>query len=107
VLEMTNPRHKHEWRVWEKAKLEGRKLIAGVISHTTNVVEHPELVAERLVGLAKLVGRDSLIAGTECGFARGPFVQRVHPSITWAKLGTLVESARIASKHLWARRTAA
>jgi 5-methyltetrahydropteroyltriglutamate--homocysteine methyltransferase len=108
VLEMANPRHEHEWRVWEKVKLpKGRTLIPGVISHTTNVVEHPELVAERLVRLAKLVGRDSLIAGTDCGFAQGPFVQRVHPSIMWAKLRALVEGARIASKHLWARRTTA
>ena len=64
-------------------------------------------MAERLVRLATLVGRDNLIAGTECGFAQGPFVQRVHPSIMWAKLRTLVEGARIASEHLWARRSAA
>ena len=64
----------------------GRKLIPGVISHATNVVEHPELVAERLIRLARLVGRDNLMAGTDCGFAQGPFVQRVHPSIMWAKL---------------------
>ncbi len=108
VLEMANPRHEHEWRIWEKVKLpQGRKLIPGVISHTTNVVEHPKLVAERLVRLATLVGRDNLIAGTDCGFAQGPFVQRVHPSIMWAKLRTLVEGARIASEHLWARRSAA
>ena len=108
LLEMANPRHEHEWRVWERVKLpKGRMLIPGVISHATNVVEHPELVAERLVRLAKLVGRDNLMAGTDCGFAQGPFVQRVHPSIMWAKLKTLVEGARLASKHLWARRAAA
>jgi len=108
LLEMANPRHEHEWRLWEKVKLpKGRKLIPGVISHATNVVEHPELVAERLVRLAKLVGPDSLMAGTDCGFAQGPFVQRVHPSIMWAKLRTLVEGARLASKHLWPRRAAA
>ena len=76
-------------------------------SHATNIVEHPELVAERLVRLAKLVGRDNLMAGTDCGFAQGPFVQRVHPSIMWAKLRTLVEGARLASKHLWPHRAAA
>jgi 5-methyltetrahydropteroyltriglutamate--homocysteine methyltransferase len=107
LLEMANPRHEHEWRVWETVKLpQGRKLIPGVISHQTNVVEHPELVAERLLRLAKLVGRDNVIAGTDCGFAQGPFVQRVHPSIMWAKLRALVEGARIASKRLWARRAA-
>ena len=102
LLEMANPRHEHEWRLWEKTKLpKGRALIPGVISHATNVVEHPKLVAERLVRLAKLVGRDSIMAGTDCGFAQGPFVQRVHPSIMWAKLRTLVEGARLASKQLW------
>jgi 5-methyltetrahydropteroyltriglutamate--homocysteine methyltransferase len=107
LLEMANPRHEHEWRVWEAVKLpSGRKLIPGVISHQTNVVEHPELVAERIMRLAKLVGRDNVIASTDCGFAQGPFVQRVHPSIMWAKLRALVEGARIASKHLWRRRAA-
>ena len=102
VIEGANPRHEHEWRVWETAKLpEGRVLIPGVISHATNVVEHPELVAERIVRLAKLVGRENVIAGTDCGFAQGPFHRRVHPSIMWAKLGALVEGARIASKELW------
>jgi 5-methyltetrahydropteroyltriglutamate--homocysteine methyltransferase len=102
VIEGANPRHEHEWRVWETAKLpEGRVLIPGVISHATNVVEHPELVAERVVRLAKLVGRENVIAGTDCGFAQGPFHRRVHPSIMWAKLGALVEGARIASKELW------
>jgi 5-methyltetrahydropteroyltriglutamate--homocysteine methyltransferase len=101
LLEMANPRHEHEWRVWEKVKLpKGRKLIPGVISHATNVVEHPELIAERLVRLAELVGPNNLMAGTDCGFAQGPFVQRVHPSIMWAKLRSLVEGARLASKQL-------
>ena len=101
LLEMANPRHEHEWRVWEKVKLpKGRKLIPGVISHATNVVEHPELIAERLVRLAELVGPNNLTAGTDCGFAQGPFVQRVHPSIMWAKLRSLVEGARLASKKL-------
>jgi hypothetical protein len=76
-------------------------LILGVISHATNVVEHPELVAERIVRLAKLVGRENVIAGTDCGFAQQPFYQRVHPTIQWAKLAALVEGARLASKELW------
>ena len=104
VLEMANPRHEHEWRVWENVKLpKGAVLIPGVISHATNVVEHPELVAERIVRLAKLVGRENVIAGTDCGFAQQPFYQRVHPSIQWAKLQALAEGARIASKELWGR----
>jgi 5-methyltetrahydropteroyltriglutamate--homocysteine methyltransferase len=102
VLEGANPRHEHEWRVWESAKLpEGKVLIPGVISHATNVVEHPELVAERIVRLAKLVGRENVIAGTDCGFAQGPFCRRVHPSIMWAKLDAMVKGAAIASAELW------
>jgi 5-methyltetrahydropteroyltriglutamate--homocysteine methyltransferase len=102
LLEMANPRHEHEWRVWESIKLPaGRALIPGVISHATNIVEHPELICDRLVRLANLLGRESVIAGTDCGFAQGPFVQRVHPSIMWAKLQMLVEGARLASRKLW------
>jgi 5-methyltetrahydropteroyltriglutamate--homocysteine methyltransferase len=102
VIEGANPRHEREWKVWKDAKLpEGRVLIPGVISHATNVVEHPELVAERVVRLAKLVGRDNVIAGTDCGFAQGPFHRRVHPSIMWAKLEALAAGARLASKELW------
>ena len=102
VIEGANPRHEHEWRVWENAKLpKGKVLIPGVISHATNVVEHPELVAERIVRLAKLVGRENVLAGTDCGFAQGPFHRRVHPSIMWAKLDALVQGARLASAELW------
>jgi 5-methyltetrahydropteroyltriglutamate--homocysteine methyltransferase len=102
VIEGANPRHEHEWRVWETAKLPaGRLLIPGVISHATNVVEHPELVAERIVRIAQLVGRENLLAGTDCGFAQGPFHRRVHPSIMWAKLDALVQGARLASAQLW------
>ncbi len=102
LIEGANPRHEHEWRVWEKAKLPpGSLLVPGVISHATNVVEHPELVAERIVRLARLVGRDNVIAGTDCGFAQGPFHRRVHPSIMWAKLEALAEGARLASRELW------
>ena len=102
LIEGANPRHEHEWRVWEKARLPaGRKLVPGVISHATNIVEHPELVAERLVRYAKVVGRENVMAGTDCGFAQGPFHRRVHQSIMWAKLDALVEGARLASRELW------
>ena len=102
VLEMANPRHEHEWAVWKDVKLpDGKVLIPGVISHATNVVEHPELVAERIVRLAEAVGRENVIGSTDCGFAQGPFHRRVHPTVQWAKLGALVEGARIASERLW------
>ncbi|HEX5779524.1 MAG TPA: cobalamin-independent methionine synthase II family protein [Xanthobacteraceae bacterium] len=101
-LEMANPRHEHEWRVWESVKLpEGKYLLPGLVSHATNIVEHPELVAERIVRLAKLVGRDRVVASTDCGFAQGPFARRVHPQIMWAKLRALAEGARIATRQLW------
>ena len=106
-IEMGNPRHEHEWRVWEMVKLPpGKTLIPGVISHATNVVEHPELVAERLTRLAKLVGRENVIGGTDCGFAQTPYVRRVHPSIMWAKLEALAVGARLASQELWGRKAA-
>jgi 5-methyltetrahydropteroyltriglutamate--homocysteine methyltransferase len=79
----------------------GAVLIPGVISHVSNVVEHPELVCERIVRLAKLVGRENVIAGSDCGFAQQPTHQRVHPTIQWAKLEALAEGARLASKELW------
>jgi 5-methyltetrahydropteroyltriglutamate--homocysteine methyltransferase len=102
VIEGANPRHEHEWVVWKDVKMpEGRLLIPGVISHATNVVEHPELVAERIVRLARLLGRENVVAGTDCGFAQGPFHRRVHPTVMWAKLEALVEGARLASKELW------
>ncbi len=101
-LEMANARHEHEWRVWEKTSLpNGKVLYPGVVTHSTNIVEHPELVAERIVRLARLVGRERVIASTDCGFAQGPFARRVHPSIQWAKLGSLSEGARLASEELW------
>ena len=102
-LEMANPRHEHEWRVWESVKLPpGKVLLPGVVTHSTNIVEHPDLVAERIVRLAKLVGRERVIASTDCGFAQGTFTRRTHPSIQWAKLEALVEGARRATKALWA-----
>jgi 5-methyltetrahydropteroyltriglutamate--homocysteine methyltransferase len=108
LFEAANPRHEHEWRVWEQVKLPpGKTLVPGVISHATNVVEHPELVSERLVRLAKIVGRENVMGGTDCGFAQGPFIRRVHPSIQWAKLKALAEGARLATVELWGRKQAA
>jgi 5-methyltetrahydropteroyltriglutamate--homocysteine methyltransferase len=93
--------------VWQSVKLPpGKTLIPGCVSHATNIVEHPELVAQRLVRLAKLVGRENVMAGTDCGFAQSPFAQRVHPTIMWAKLKSLAEGARIASRELWGRAAA-
>ena len=107
-FEAANPRHAHEWRVWETVKLRrGQVLIPGVISHATNIVEHPELVAERIVRLAEIVGRENVIGGTDCGFAQSPFARRVHPSIMWAKLKSLAEGARIATQALWGKKAAA
>jgi 5-methyltetrahydropteroyltriglutamate--homocysteine methyltransferase len=102
VIESANPRHEHEWQVWKNVKLpEGKMLIPGVISHATNVVEHPELIAERITRFADLLGRENVIAGTDCGFAQGTFYRRVHPTVMWAKFEALVEGARLASKQLW------
>jgi 5-methyltetrahydropteroyltriglutamate--homocysteine methyltransferase len=102
VIEGANPRHEHEWKVWQDVKLpEGRVLVPGVISHATNIVEHPELVSQRIVRLARLVGRENVIASTDCGFAQSPMYRRVHPSIMWAKLESLAEGARLATKELW------
>jgi 5-methyltetrahydropteroyltriglutamate--homocysteine methyltransferase len=102
AIEQANPRHEHEWRVWEDVKLpDGKKLIPGVVTHHTSVIEHPELVAQRLVRLANVVGRENVMAGTDCGFAQGSFIQRVHPEIQWAKLAALAEGARLASRELW------
>jgi 5-methyltetrahydropteroyltriglutamate--homocysteine methyltransferase len=104
-IELANPRHEHEWRVWKDIKLPaGTVLIPGVISHATNIVEHPELVAERIVRLARLVGRENVIASTDCGFAQVTYFARVHPSIMWAKLQALADGARLASKELWQKR---
>jgi 5-methyltetrahydropteroyltriglutamate--homocysteine methyltransferase len=102
VIESANPRHEHEWQVWKNVKLpDGKVLIPGVISHATNVVEHPELIAERTLRFANLVGRENVMIGTDCGFAQGTFYRRVHPSVMWAKFEALVEGARLASKQLW------
>jgi len=102
LMEQANPRHEHEWRIWEDVPLpDGKVLVPGVVTHHTNVVEHPELIAQRLVRLANVVGRDRVMGGTDCGFAQGAFMHRVHEEIQWAKLASLVEGARIASRELW------
>jgi 5-methyltetrahydropteroyltriglutamate--homocysteine methyltransferase len=101
LFEAANPRHEHEWRVWEDVDLPDGKILApGVISHATNVVEHPELVAERLERIARIVGPDRVVGSTDCGFAQGPYLRRVHPTIQWAKLEALAEGAKIASRNL-------
>jgi 5-methyltetrahydropteroyltriglutamate--homocysteine methyltransferase len=97
LIEGANPRHEHEWQVWKDVKLpSGRKLGAGVITHATNIVEHPELVAERVGRLAKILGPENVLASTDCGFAQGPFHRRVHPTVMWAKLESLAEGAALA-----------
>jgi 5-methyltetrahydropteroyltriglutamate--homocysteine methyltransferase len=102
LMEQANPRHEHEWKIWADVALpEGKVLVPGVVTHHTNVVEHPELVAQRLIRLAGVVGRDRIQAGTDCGFAQGAFIRRVHEEIQWAKLSSLAEGARIASRELW------
>lgn len=104
VIEGANPRHEHEWKVWGERKPPNDRILAtGVISHATNIVEHPELVAERITRIAKLIGRENVIAGTDCGFAQGPFYRRVHPSIMWAKFQALSQGAALASKELWGK----
>lgn len=107
ALEQANPRHEHEWKVWEDVELpEDRVLLPGLITHATNIIEHPELVAQRIVRLANVVGRERVIASTDCGFAQTPYLTRVHPSLIWAKLESLVEGARLATKALWGERAA-
>jgi 5-methyltetrahydropteroyltriglutamate--homocysteine methyltransferase len=101
-VEAANPRHEYEWRVWQDVKLpDGKLLIPGVITHSTNVVEHPETVAQRIERYAGVVGRENVVAGTDCGFAQGWTMARTHPSIQWAKLAALAEGARRASHRLW------
>jgi len=101
-FEAANPRHEHEWVVFKEVKLpEGKVIIPGVLDSTTNFIEHPELVAQRLVRYARLVGRENVIAGTDCGFATFAERPTVDPRIAWAKLGAMAEGARLASKRLW------
>jgi 5-methyltetrahydropteroyltriglutamate--homocysteine methyltransferase len=106
-IEAGNVRHEHEWRVWEKVKFPKVKiLIPGVVTHHTTTVEHPQLVADRIVRFAKLLGRENVIAGTDCGFAQMESLRRVHPQVMWAKLESLAEGARLATEELWSRKAA-
>jgi len=101
-FEASNPRHEHEWTVWKDARVpDGTILIPGVITHSTVLVEHPELVAQRLVKYAGVVGRENVIAGTDCGFATFAGADEIHASIVWAKFESLVKGAQIASRELW------
>ena len=101
-LEAANPRHEHEWAVWNEIALPSDKiLLPGVIDTSTNYVEHPDLVAQRIVRLAQLLGRERVIAGTDCGFGTSGAGDEVHPEVAWAKLAALVEGARLASQRLY------
>ena len=96
-VEAGNVRHVHEWRVWKDTKLpDGKLLIPGVVGHATNIVEHPQVVADRIARYAQVVGRENVIAGTDCGLGG-----RVHSQIAWAKLEALAKGAELASKELW------
>jgi 5-methyltetrahydropteroyltriglutamate--homocysteine methyltransferase len=101
-IEAANPRHEHEWRVWQGGRLpKGRILIPGVITHHTITVEHPRLVADRIIRYAKIVGPENVIAGTDCGFAQLDMIERVPEPVMWAKFEALVEGAALASKELF------
>jgi 5-methyltetrahydropteroyltriglutamate--homocysteine methyltransferase len=102
-FEAANARHEHEYRVWENVKLpEGKVLIPGVVTHASNIVEHPELIAERIVRFARLVGRENVIAGTDCGFSsQAAYNPEIHPTVVWAKFRAMAEGARLATSELW------
>ena len=103
LFEAGNPRHEHEWTVWRDVKVpEGKSLVPGVISHSTPLVEHPQLIAQRLVRFAEVVGRENVMGGSDCGFASfAATEQEIHPSIVWAKFKNLAEGAKLASEKLW------
>ena len=104
LVEAANPRHEHEWAVWQDVKLPDDKIvIPGVVSHCVHLVEHPELVAQRIIRFADVVGRERVIAGTDCGFGTSGAGDEVHPDVAWAKLRAMVEGARIASKRLFGK----
>ena len=102
-FEAANARHEHEYHLWESVKLPpGKILIPGVITHASNIVEHPEFIAERIIRYAKLVGRENVIAGADCGFSsQATYHPEVHPTVVWAKFRALAEGARLATKQLW------
>ena len=104
-FEAANARHEHEYHLWETVKLpEGKVLIPGVITHSSNIVEHPEWIAERLVRFARLVGRENVVAGADCGFSsQATYTPEVHPTVIWAKFEALRDGARVASNALWSR----
>jgi len=104
VFEAANPRHEHEWKIWKNIRLpEGKVLVPGVLDTTTNIVEHPELVADRIIRFAEIVGRENVIAGTDCGFGTFAGVYAVKPRIAWLKLASLAQGAEMASDFLWER----
>jgi 5-methyltetrahydropteroyltriglutamate--homocysteine methyltransferase len=102
-FEAANARHEHEYHVWERVKLPpGKMLIPGVVTHGCNIVEHPELIAERLVRFGRMVGRENVIAGADCGFSsQATYNPEVHPKIMWAKFDAMAEGARLATAKLW------
>jgi len=102
-FEAANPRHEHEYHVWEDVKLpEGKLIIPGMVAHANNIVEHPELICERIVRFAKIVGRENVIAGTDCGFStQATYTPEVHPTVVWAKFQAMAEGARLATEQLW------
>ena len=101
-VEGANPRHGHEWKVWEDIPLpDGKVLIPGVLDTTTNFIEHPELIAQRILNYANIVGRENVMAGSDCGFGTSAWGRKVETNIAWAKLASMVEGARIASRELW------
>ena len=101
-FEGANPRHGHEWKVWEDIKLpEGKLLIPGVLDTTTNFIEHPELIAQRILNYTRSVGRENVMAGSDCGFGTSAWGRKVETNIAWAKLASMVEGARLASQALW------
>ena len=101
-FEAANPRHAHEWKLFERVKLPaGKVIIPGVLDSTTNFIEHPELIAERIARYARLVGRENVIAGTDCGFGTWVGQAAVDPDVVWAKLASMAEGARLASREFW------
>ena len=101
-FEGANPRHAHEWKVWEDVDLpDGKVLIPGVLDTTTNFIEHPELIAQRIANYANIVGRENVIASSDCGFGTSAWGRKVESSIAWAKLASMAEGARLASQQLW------
>jgi 5-methyltetrahydropteroyltriglutamate--homocysteine methyltransferase len=102
-FEVGNPRHQHEWRIWETTSLpDGKVLMPGFVCHAHNFVEHPRLIADGIVTYAGLVGRENVIASADCGFSsRAIYTPEVHPTVVWAKLEALAEGARLATEQLW------